>query len=36
MKVMVIPIIIGTLGTIPNGLEKIQEELKIREKIKTL
>ena len=35
MKVMVIPIVIGTLGTIPKGLEKKLEELEIIERIKT-
>ena len=33
---MVIPIVIGTLGMVPNGLEKIQEEMEIRGRIEII
>ena len=36
MRVMVIPIVIGALGTVPKGLEKGQEELEIRTQIETI
>ena len=35
MRVMVIPIVIGMLGTIPKSLINELEELEIREQIKT-
>ena len=36
MKVMVIPIVVGALGTVPKGLEKMLEELEIRGRIETI
>ena len=36
MKVMVIPIVIGALGTVPKGLKERAEKLEIRGKIKTV
>ena len=31
IKVAVIPVVVGTLGTVPKGLEKRLEEVKIKE-----
>ena len=36
MKVMVIPIITGALGTIPKGLVKGLEDLETRGQVKTI
>ena len=36
MKVTVIPIVVGTPGTVPKNMEKRLCELKIRERIKTI
>ena len=36
MKVTVIPIVIGTLGTIPKVLVKMLEEIEIREQTETI
>ena len=36
MMVTVIPIVIGTLGTIPKGLIKGQEDLEIRGQVETI
>ena len=36
MKTMVIPIVIGTLGIIPKGLVKGQEDLEIRGRVETI
>ena len=36
MRVKVIPIVIGALGTIPKGLEKSLDELEIRGRIETI
>ena len=36
MKVTVIPIVIGTLGTIPKRLVKLVEDLEIRVKVKNI
>ena len=35
-KVAVIPVVIGALGTVPGGLDRRQEELEIRVRIKTI
>ena len=36
MKVTVIPIVIGVLGTVPKGLESRLEELEIRGRMETI
>ena len=36
MKETVIPIVIGTLGTVPKSLERRLEELEIRRRTKTI
>ena len=36
MGVTVVPIVVGALGTVPEGLDKRLEELEIRERIKTI
>ena len=36
MKVTVIPVVIGILGTIPKSLERGLEELEIRERIENI
>ena len=36
MKITVIPIIVGALGTVPKGLEKGLKELELRERIETI
>ena len=36
MKVRVIPIVLGALGTIPEGLIKTQEDLEIRGQLETI
>ena len=36
MKVKVIPIVVGALGTVPKGLEKGLENLEIRGKLETI
>ena len=36
MRVTVIPIVVGALGSVPKGLVKKQEELEIRGRIKTI
>ena len=36
MKVTVIPIVVGALGTVPKGLEKKVEKLKIKGRIETI
>ena len=36
MKVTVIPVIKGALGTVPKGLVKALEELEIEERAKTI
>ena len=36
MKLTVIPVVIGTLGTVPKGLERGLEELEIRERIEII
>ena len=36
MKVKIVPIVIGALGTVPKGLEKNLGELEIRGRIKTI
>ena len=36
MKVMVTPIVIGALGTIPKGLEKKLEDIEIRRQVETI
>ena len=36
MKVMVIPVVISALGTIPTGLVKGQEDLEIRGQVETI
>ena len=36
MKVTVIPIVVGALGTIPEGLVKRQEDLEIRVQVETI
>ena len=36
MKMMIIPVVIGALGTIPKGLVKGLEDLKIRGQVKTI
>ena len=36
MKVAVIPIVVGALGTVLKGLEKKLEGMEIRERIKTI
>ena len=36
MKATLIPILVGTLGTIPVNLDKSLRELKIRERIETV
>ena len=36
MEVSVIPIVIGTLGTIPKGLVKELEDLEIRGQVETI
>ena len=36
MKVTLIPIVIGALGTVSKGLVKGQEDLKRREQVKTI
>ena len=36
MKVTVIPIIVGALGTVPKNLEKRLDEEEIRERIETI
>ena len=36
MKVTVIPIVVGALGTIPKGLIKRPEELEIRGQVETI
>ena len=35
MKVMVLPIVIGVLGTVTKGLVKGQEDLEIKERVET-
>ena len=35
MRVTVVPMVVGALGTVPNGLERRLEELEIREIIQT-
>ena len=36
MRMTVVPIVIGALGTIPKGLEKEREELEIRGRLETI
>ena len=36
MKMTVIPIVVGTLGTIPKGLVKGLEDLQIRTQVETI
>ena len=36
MRVKVLPIVIGALGTVPKGLEKSLSELRIKGRIKTI
>ena len=36
MRVTVIPLVIGALGTVPKGLERGLVELEIRERIETI
>ena len=36
MRVKVVPIIIGALGTVPKGLEKSLSELEIKGRIETI
>ena len=36
MKVKVIPIVVGALGTVPKGIEKVLENLEIRGRIDTI
>ena len=36
MKVLVIPIVVGALGTIPKGLVKGLEDLELREQLETI
>ena len=36
MRVMVVPVVVGTLGTVSTGLEKRLEKLEIRGRIKTI
>ena len=36
MRVKVVPIVIGALGTVPKGLERSLDELEIRGRIETI
>ena len=36
MKVTIVPIVIGALGTITKGLLKVQEDLEVGERVETI
>ena len=36
MRLTVVPVVVGALGTVPKGLERRLKELKIPERIKTI